>query len=611
MEAHQRKLETARYILGVIILTAVPLAFSQVQVGDNTQLQAGGLVTFGYAGDYGTDIPSEHGLNFGVNGKLNGYYYNPNFISFTASPYYNQSRVDSDYQSLTGASGISGTANFFTGSHFPGSVGYRYDENSTGTFGFAGQPNFTTHGSGDGFSIGWSALIPDLPTLSIGYSQGSGGGDIYGTDESTHSDQRLINLRSTYTFDGFHLNGFYDHDTFNAQFPEFLAGEQSVEDTSAHDYGFGATHILPLHGSFYANVSRSSASTDVSDGAAENTSYTDTSENAGATFHPTQKVGLFATESYTGNLSGFLSQNITNSEVIPIDLGSGSHSLSIGGGASYQFTQFLFGQAQATHYDQYYFGKDYTDTYISGTVGYSKKLFDMFSFSGSVIESATGQGQSALGYIGNVNYSHRIAGWLTSGHFSYAQNVQTLLITYTSSYYNEGLAIEKRFPGHFQWAASYNGSHSGIANQSNSSSHSDSFSTSFGNRRFTLQGNYSKSNGLSFLTGSGLQLLPPTPGLTNSILFAGTSYGGGLSGTPLKRLVLSATFTRALSDTTGGLTFSRNDTEVFTSQLQYHLRRISVLGGYTRFVQSVSASGLPPVNSNAYFIGISRWFDFF
>ena len=119
----------------VVLLTLAQVASAQLQLGDNTKMNAGGLFSVGYAGDYGNQIPSSHGLQFGASGTLDGYYYNPNFINFSVTPYYNQSKDDSSYQSLTNASGVAATANFFTGSHFPGSVSYRYDYNSTGTFG--------------------------------------------------------------------------------------------------------------------------------------------------------------------------------------------------------------------------------------------------------------------------------------------------------------------------------------------------------------------------------------------------------------------------------------------------------------------------------------------
>ena len=43
---------------------------------------------------------------------LTGYYYNPNFISFNVDPYYNQSRSNSTFGSVTDASGVSLSSGF-------------------------------------------------------------------------------------------------------------------------------------------------------------------------------------------------------------------------------------------------------------------------------------------------------------------------------------------------------------------------------------------------------------------------------------------------------------------------------------------------------------------
>jgi hypothetical protein len=324
---------------------------------------------------------------------------------------------------------------------------------------------------------------------------------------------------------------------------------------------------------------------------------------------------VFTNESYTDNLAGFLSQTLTNSGTAPavIDLGTGSHSLQFGGGASYQFTNFLSTQAQATYYDQHYFDKSYTGTYISGTLNYSRRLWDMFSFSAGVVESSNGLGSDAVGFVGNLNYYHRIKGWETSGSFSYAQNVQSVLITYTTSYYSYTGRVRRRLGNNLAWLGAYSGSQSGLTQVAGSGSRNESFSTSFSSRQFNLTGNYTKSTGQSILTGSSLVALPPTPGLppSNLILFSGDSYGGGFSATPVRRLTISGTFSRALSNTLSDVTNSRNNTEIFNAQLQYHLRRIGVLAGYTKFNQGISASGAPPGTANSYFIGVSRWFDFF
>ena len=561
-------------------------------------------------------IPSNHGLTFGLDGKLSGYYYNPNFLSFYGTPYYNQSRANSSYQSLTGASGVNGTANFFTGSHFPGSVSYHYDRNSTGTFGLAGQPNFTTVGKGQGFGVNWSALLPNLPTLSVGYSQGDGSGTIYGTSEETNSTTRLFNVHSNYQIAGFRLNAFFDRNSLNSKFPQFLAGQsESVQDSTGHDVGFGAQHSLPLHGQFFANYNRASADSNYFSNAGQSLQHVQLHRrhrergrqlSSHAEAHSERHREL---HQQSERIPGAESGQQRNGSVPGLNLGSGAHSSTVGGGATYQFTNFLSASAQATYYDQSYFGKNYTGTYVSGTVNYGKRLLDMFTFSGSVIDSTNGQGTNALGFVGNVNFFHRIKGWQTSGVFSYAQNVQSLLVTYTTSYYSYSANLHRRLPAGLQWTAAFNGTHSGLTNYQGTSSHSEGYSTSFGSRRFTLNGNYTQSTGISLLGAGGLVPVSGTPGVNDFIMFGGTSYGGGISVTPMRRLVIAGSFSRAISNTIGQ-TISHNNTEIFNAQLQYHLRRIGLQAGYTRFTQGISAVGAP-ANTTSYFVGISRWFDFF
>jgi hypothetical protein len=615
-------MKVANHIIAVVALMMAQLAFAQQQsqqlsLGENTKLNAGALFTFGYDGAYGDEVPSNHGLDFGFDGKFSGSYYNPNFLSFTAHPYYNQSRSDSSYQSLTGASGIDATANFFTGSNFPGSVSYHYDDNSTGTFGLTGQPDFTTHGKGQGFGINWSALLPNLPTLSVGYSQGSGHSTLFGTDQQTDSSTRLFNVHSTYQVAGFRLSSYFDHNSLDSKFPAFLSGaEATSQDSSGHDFGVAAQHALPVHGNFSISYNRASATSDYlsnqpqSQDISTTSSYTDSNETANASFHPTNKLSLNVTQNYTDNLSGYLAQSLGGGVGRPgLNLGSGSHSSTLGGGATYQFTNFLSGSAQATYYDQYYFGHSYTGEYLSGTVNYGKRLWDMFTFSGSVIDSSNGQGTNALGFVGNANFYHRFRGWQTSGQFSYAQNVQTLLVTYTTSYYSYNANLHRRLPGGLTWTAAFSGNHSGLTNFLGTSTHSEGYSTSLSMRRLALNALYSKSSGVSLLGAGGVIQPSPTPGLTDFILFSGSTYGGGISVTPVKRLSISGSFSRAISDTIASTT-SHNNMEIFNAQMQYHLRRVGLQAGYTRFTQGISAIGAP-VNNTTYFVGMTRWFDFF
>lgn len=605
----------------IAMLASAQISLAQgVQVGDNTHMNGGALITAGYAGDYGDQIASSHGLNFGASGNVQGYYYNPNFLNFSITPYYNQSKADSDYQSLTNASGVAASANFFTGSHFPGSVSYHYDYNSTGTFGLSAVPNFTTQGTGQGFGINWSALLPNLPTLSVGYSQGSGSGTLYGTDEETSSNQHMLNVHSSYRYAGFNLNGYYDYTTLHSLLPQFLAGNgEDKLDSSGQDFGFSASRTIPLwNGQFYANYGHSTLSSNylVSSGQDSNSSsYSSDSETAGASFRPTTKLGLFVNENYISDLSGYLNQNLINNGLTTpvVNLGSNSYSMTVGGGANYTFTSHLWTQAQANFYEQNYLGKSYTGTFLSGTVNYSRKLWNMLSFSAGMVDSSTGLGNNNVGFLGTMNYFRRYGEWETSGSFSYAQNVQSLLITETTSYYNYTANVHRRWGPRVQWTAAFNGNHSGLNSNQNTVNHSEGYSTTLSLRTLSFTGQYLSGMGNSILTANGIVPIPPTPGIpdVNSIFYNASSYGGGISWSPIRRLSLTGTYNRSLSDTFSNGTYSKNNTEILFGQLQYRLRRISILAGYTRFTQGISASGISPGTVTSYYGGISRWFDFF
>lgn len=607
------------FLAAVLLFVLAQTSRAQVQVGDDLRMNLNGLLTGGYAATYGDAIPSNHGLNFGGSAQLSGSYYNPNFLNFTATPYYNQSRADSSFQSLTDASGIDGTANFFTGSRFPAFASYHYARNSTGTFGLIGAPNFTTVGSGQGFGVGWSALIPDWPTFSVSYSEGTGHGTFYGTNEQSSSSIKTLNMRSSYDLAGWRLNGFYDHLNADANFPFFLSGEQgnNISNSSGNDFGINGSHELPWRGMVGLTFNHSSYSGAYNSNVIEQsngTNYSTNTETANVSFHPTLKLGLFFYQSYTDNLSGYLYQSIINGGGgVPLFQGSSqSDSSTMSGGASYSFTKNLYGQAQISYYNQSYFGQNYEGTFFTGTVGYGKRILDIFTVNASIIESSNKFSDNSLGFIGNINGFHRLGLWELSGGFSYAQNVQTLLVTYTTSYYTYNANLHRRLGRGMQWTGAFNGSHTGFSQYAGTVNQSEAFSTSLALRRIAVTGNYNKASGQSILTSSGIVPITipglPPEGLT---VYNAESYGAGISVTPVARLTITGTYSHATSDTLSSSAYSNNHTEIFYSQLQYRLRQITVLAGFTRFSQGISATGLPSGSENSYFIGVTRSFNFF
>jgi hypothetical protein len=609
----------ARYACCLLLLVLAQGAKAQVQVGDDLRMDMNGLLTAGYTGNYGDEISSNHGLEFGGSTNLNGSYYNPNFLNFNVTPYYNQSRADSNFQSLTDSSGVNATANLFTGSRFPGYASYQYTYNSTGTFGLAGSPNFTTVGKGQGFGIGWSALIPDWPTFSASYSQGSGNGTVFGTNEESNSSTRTLNLRSSYQLAGWQLNAQYTHLDINSSFPSFLIGEQgnNFSDSNGNDFGINAIHNLPWHGSIAITFNHASYSGDYGSTLEQtngDTNYTTDTETANVNFHPTVKLGLFVDQSYTNNLNGYLYQSIANSSggVPLLQLNSNSNSSLVSAGANYNFTNNLYGQAQITYYDQTYLGQTYQGSFLTGTVGYGKRILNIFTVSATVIESSNQFSNNGLGFIGNLNAFRRLGTWEASGNFSYAQNVQTLLVTYTTSYYNYSARLGRSLGRGMQWTGVFNGNHSGFSQNVGTVNQSNGFSTSLSLRRIDLNANYIQSSGQSVLTSTGIQPIT-TPGLPplGIIVYNGKSYGAGINLTPIRLLTLSANYSHASSDTLSSSILSNNRTDIFYGQLQYRLRKITVLAGYTKFGQGISAAGTPPGNEYSYFIGVTRWINFF
>ncbi len=312
--------------------------------------------------------------------------------------------------------------------------------------------------------------------------------------------------------------------------------------------------------------------------------------------------------------NGYLYQNvINNGGGIPIvPSSSKSDSLTLNTGASYNFTNYLWGQAQLTYYDQSYFGNTYNGSFFSGTLGYGKRIFDTFTVSASIIESTNKFANNSLGFIGNLNGFRHIGEWELSGAFSYAQNVQSYLVTYTTSYYNYSANLHRRLGHGMQFTAAYNGNHTGFSQNAGTLSESNGFSTSVALRRFQLTGNYVKYSGQSILTTNGIQPITqpglPLPGL---IVYNGQSYGAGIGINPIPRLTISGNYAHATSDTLSATAPSNNHTEIVYAQMQYRLRQITMLAGYEKFTQGISASGLTAASDYSYFVGVTRYFNFF
>jgi hypothetical protein len=604
-------------IVGLIgLLLLVLPAAAQLNFGEVSS-NLNGTLSAGYTGDYGNQINSSHGLDFGGSGTFSGYYYNPNFVNFSISPYLNQSRSNSDYQSISDASGVNASSGIFGGSHFPGSINYAKAYNSEGNYSIPGVANYTTHGDSDTLGIGWSELVPGLPTLSANFQMGSSQYSIYGENQSGTTDNHSFTLRSGYTLAGFNLGAFFGTGAGHSEVPQLF--DDSTAPETAHssnlDYGFTAGHALPLHGSI--NGTFTSSEFDAQYGPYSSNGTVD-SYTAAATFQPTQKFHFGVSTDYSSNLSGSIYQQLAGSGGIapPVNLGEGTHAWDLLGNASYSIAANLQGLAFAEHREQYYLGENFGADSLGGGVTYWKFLFGgNFNTALSLSDNRiSGSSQNSLGISSTVNYSRRFHGWAVGGGGSYSQNVQTALIGYTTSTYSYGLNVRKRW-GRFGWSAGYGGSRTLLTEEPGQSNVSTTVNTAVNYSHWvTANANYSKSSGTAVQGAYGLiqnPILPPVVANSELLLFNGDSYSFGLSSSPVRRLTLGASYSKANTNSTIDSTMSFNNSKMFNAIVNYQYRKMYFTGGYSNLVQAFSASGLPPENVSSFYVGISRWFNFF
>jgi len=597
-----------------LLALAAPLC-AQVKLGLFSS-NLSGVVSSGYSADFGNATASNHNWNFGGTANLNGSYYKPSFLSYAGTFYLNQSRANSDFQSISSASGLSVSANIFGGSRFPGSVSYSRGYNSDGNYGIPGVSNYVTHGNNDAFAVSWSVNLPQAPSLTASFQTGNNDYSVYGTNNQGSSAYHSLNLRSGYQIEGFNMTGFYSQGANHSLVPEVVSGAAGSEIRSNFDgFGFGVSHRLPLQGSISGSVNRSGWDSDY---LGNQTNGDIDTANLFAAMRPFERLTVSGSVQYSDNLTGQLIQALAGAGAVVQGLegNQSSNSLDMQANASYLPTRDLQTSLFAERRTQLFEGQDYGVNSYGGSAAYTRRMREgTFNASMSFVGNRSDQnGEDTLGFSTTTSYSSQIAGWRVNGTFAYAQNMQTLLVTYLNSSYNFSGNARRRF-GKFSVGAGGGGSRTALTDQPGTSSSSESYNASMGyGSIINANGSYSKSSGLALATGGGLVPVPvPVPVLPSSLvtLYGGNSYSFGLSSAPAKGLTLSASYARADSSTSATGIASSNQNEQYNSLIQYRIRKIGFISGYSRLQQGFSQSGTAPEVITTYYFGVSRWFNFF
>jgi hypothetical protein len=425
-----------------------------------------------------------------------------------------------------------------------------------------------------------------------------------------------LSLHSSYTLAGFNMGGYYSSGGGDALIPEVVTGVQAAEDRSdSRSMGFNVSHLLPLNGSASAAVNRSTWSSNYM--GSDSTGTIDLF-SALASIHPAARVSFSASASYSDNLAGELIQSVVSAGGSAPSLGPNdkSNSLDLMGISSFNIAKNLQASAYVERRAQDYQDSNYGVTSFGGSSTYSRVLFDgNFNAALNVTENTSDQtGESVLGFSTNENYSNQLLGWKVSGSFGYAQNVQTLLVTYMNSYFNYAGSARRRW-GKFNLSFGGGASRTALSSQPDTANSSENFTTSVAYSRWLIaSGSYSRASGQALATGSGLVPVPvPSPIFPSSqvSLYGGDSYSFSLASSPRKGLSVSGSYAKSNSNTSSGGIASLNDNTEFNALLIYQVRKLYLNGGFARLEQGFSGSGSAPEVLSSFYIGVSRWFKLF
>jgi hypothetical protein len=607
-------------ILVVFILALAARASAQVKTGE-ASMNLNGTITAGYGDDYSNVAASDHSIFGAGAADLAGLYYNPNFLSFDIQPFYNQSRLNSTFQSMTSSSGVNASAKIFGGSPFPGSISYSTSFNSSGNFGIPGLANYTTHGNNDVLALTWGVRLKDLPSLHFSFSDANSSYSVYGADTQGTLHADTFSATSAYRIAGFNLNGGYQHTGTQTVMPEFLSDEpQEQLNSGANSFFVGVGHNLPWNGSISAGATHLKISTNYGETTSTGNYSTDIDTLTGAlNFAPASHLNLGANAYYTDNLEGTLYNTLLTAGVtVPQnETQESSRDLSLTGIANYEMpAQHLDLHALIERQQQTFMGTSFASDSYNGTATYSNALLGgqfngVLGVTGTSINTTH---QSLLGLNASINYTHPIQRWTVGGGFAYSQDAQTVLIAYTTSGYNYFGNVGRRIGRRSYWGLYASGLRSLLTAVPGSANSSQSYSTSLSLPRFSINGAYSTSSGNALLTSTGLLATPvPLPAIspTAVVLYSGRSYSVGVGSSPIRGLTLSANYAKALSVTNSNSTVSNNNYENVYFLLTYQVRKLNFQAGYLRLVQGFSVSGTPQTIVGSYFVGISRWFNFF
>lgn len=599
--------------VALVIRPSAQTPATQPNTSENLNFAMDGDVSFGYNDSFGNQVPSTGNLNFGGTANVKGYYYDPKFLSFNASPYYSQSRLNSNYDSVFDTSGITASAQFFSGSHTPGSFSYSRSYNREGQFGLPDAGTYRTRGAGQSFGLGWGFAFPKIPSFDIGYNFGDGSSRILGTDVTGNNNYRTLSLGSGYEIKGFLLSATYLNNHLSQNLPEAVDFSQVINaETTQDTRQVNVSHRLSFNGNVHGSFNRTEYTSEVGSSPVHDTFD---SVNAGVNLSPIHRLNVGTNVSYTENLAASLLQSIlpTSPTGISSTAGLSSNSLDVSEVATYSVTQHFNLQGWFDQRRQEVFGYELTSQVYSGGANYSRDLFGgtLGLYAGISRYNTSAAGATQTGTTDSISYARRLDAWTTSGSFHYARNVESALAAFTQSGYGYSIGVNRMLHG-WRWNFSGSGSRNALDALNTSATFAQNYSSSIAGPKVSFFGSYARSSGNAVQTGAGLVNSPTVPIVPSAllILYGGDSYSFGTSIHPTERLNISSAYLNNTYRTRNDQLSSENRVKQAQIIGDYFYRQMHFVVGYSHLYQAIGTGGTP-ANFQTVFAGVTRHFDFF
>jgi hypothetical protein len=620
MKHSGRKIASA--VFTTVLMLGATMAAQVTALDGNLNMNLTGLASFGYSALY---TENADGNNLGVGGRadLKGFYYHPKFLSFRVSPYYNQSRLNSNSSSIYGSKGVNALADLFTGSKMPVSVSFEKNWDSQRQVDFPGSPTFESRGRSTGFGVTWGLFLENKPSIQLSYNINHSNYDVLGLDSTGTSNARGFTASSGYNIWGFSLGALYNNTRISQKLPNFVATDNPAQTTHQDGIQFTASRHLWDSTNWSAAVGHSHSNTDFTGAPTDQSNNTVSST---LSLFPVRKLGMNMFVNYGTNFGEFLLEGVLPSSsganlggtvgtaATPVRISNSSDYLFYGTKATYDFSANLVVTGAAERREQNFRGISVQTSAANIGTGYHHELAGgNFGTHYALSWFSASTSQSGLGHNTGASFARGFLGWQNSINFQYARNVNTSVLNFTSSGYGGGFGTSRSFRG-LSVSLNANVSKTHTDGFGRTDSFATSYSAGMGMRNMAFSGTYSRSNGNALLTSSGLVPAPlPGPIIIPELLvfFNGKSYSLAGSWHPVRRWQLSGTYIRAIYGTSNLTAISDSRSDSYTMKTSYYFRQMTFVGGYTHVVQGIGTTFKNPAQADSFYVGVSRRFDFF